>query len=139
MDGLLSWLNEYTLFFSAVVVASVLLLIVSLAATPWFVASLPSNYLLPKARNSKRKGVFGALVLTVKNVAGFMLIILGFLLMLTPGPGLVVLLVGISLAEFPGKQRLLIRIAIHPSVFKSLNWMRKRRGKPPFENPKSIS
>lgn len=57
--------------------------------------------------------------------------------MLTPGPGLVVLLMGISLAEFPGKQRLLLNIATRPSVLRSLNWMRTRHGKPPFDYPET--
>jgi hypothetical protein len=135
MDQLLSWLNEYTLFFSLVAGVSILLLVLSLAATPWFVGTLPTDYLLPKALGTNRKGLSGVLVLTLRNIAGLLLVILGFILMLTPGPGLVVLLVGISLTEFPGKHRVLIGIAIQPNVFKSLNWMRTRRGKPPFEHP----
>jgi len=135
MDQLLNWLSEYRLFISLLAGVSILLIIVTVAATPWFLASLPSNYFLPKSLNTKLEVVPGAMVLIFRNIVGFMLVILGFILMLTPGPGLVVLLVGISLAEFPGKHRLLTRIAIHPSVFKSLNWMRSRHGKPPFENP----
>lgn len=135
MDQLLSWMSEYTLFFSAVAGITIVLMIMSLAATPLFVASLPIDYLLPKAPNSKPTGLLGAVVQTFRNIVGLICVILGIILMFTPGPGLVVLLVGISLAEFPGKHRLLISIAIQPNVFKSLNWMRTRGGKPPFEYP----
>lgn len=135
MNQLVGWLNEYSLYFSTAAGATILLMVVSLAATPWFVASLPSDFLQPRMLDSKRKGVFGALIFTFRNIIGLILATLGVILMVTPGPGLVVLLVGISLAEFRGKQRLLISIAIQPSVFNSLNWMRARRGKPPFEYP----
>lgn len=135
MDQLLSWLSEYTLFFSAVAGVYIVLMIVSLAATPWFVASLPIDYLLPKIRHSKPMGLQGALIQIFRNIVGLFCVILGIILMFTPGPGLIVLLVGISLAEFPGKHRLLISIAIQPNVFKSLNWMRTRGGKPPFDYP----
>jgi multidrug efflux pump subunit AcrB len=135
MDQLLSWLSEYTLFFSTAAGASILLMIVSLAATPWLVASLPSDYLQPKALDSRPTGLFRALILTFRNIVGLILVILGLILLVTPGPGIVVLLVGISMAEFPGKQRLFISIAIQPKVFTSLNWMRTRRGKTPFEYP----
>ncbi|MFT5895431.1 MAG: hypothetical protein ACI8VW_002306 [bacterium] len=137
MDRLLIWLSEYTLFFSTAAGASILLMIVSVAATPWFVASLPSDYLQPKILDSRPMNLFGVLILTFRNIVGFAFVILGLILMVTPGPGLVVLLAGISLAEFPGKQRLLISIAVQPNVFKSLNWMRTRRGKTPFEFPDS--
>ena len=135
MDQLLSWLNEHTLFFSTIAAVSILLMIVSLAATPWLIASLPSDYLSRKALISKPKGLQSFLIKLLRNLAGFLLAMLGFILMLTPGPGLVVLLIGISVADFPGKQRLLIKIAIQPSVFKSLNWMRTRRGKQAFDYP----
>jgi hypothetical protein len=135
MDQLLSWLSEYTLFFSAVAGVSIVLIIVSLAATPWLVASLPIDYLLPKVRHSKPMGLHSALIQTFRNIVGVISVILGIILMFTPGPGLVVLLLGISVAEFPGKHRLLISIAIQPNVFKSLNWMRTRGGKPPFVHP----
>ncbi|MFT4725682.1 MAG: hypothetical protein ACI9UN_000177 [Granulosicoccus sp.] len=135
MDQLLSWLSEYTFFFSAAAGASILLLVVSVAATPWFVASLPNDYLQHKVLGSRPRGLFGILIMTFRNIVGLILVALGLILMVTPGPGLVVLLIGISLAEFSGKQHLLISIAIKPNVFKTLNWMRTRRGKPPFDYP----
>lgn len=135
MNPHFSWFSEYTPLLSAAAGVSVVLMVVSLAATPWFVASLPTDYLLPKAPQARSKGVRRLLLQAFRNLIGFLFVILGLILLVTPGPGLVVLLVGISLAEFPGKHRLLINIAIQPSVFKSLNWMRTRRGKQPFEYP----
>lgn len=135
MNQLLSWLSDYTLFVSAAAAVSIALMILSCAATPWFVASLPSDYLQPKVSGSRTYSLFNILILVFRNIVGLALIILGLIMMVTPGPGLIGLLVGVSLAEFPGKHRILISIAIQPDVFKSLNWMRMRHGKAPFDYP----
>lgn len=128
-------MNDYTLLFSTAASGSILLTIVSMAAAPWLVASLPSDYLLPKAPAAKTKGLFITLMHTLKSLLGLIFVLLGLIMLVTPGPGIVMLLAGISLAEFPGKQRLVRKITMQPKVFKSLNWMRRRRGKPPFLYP----
>ena len=135
MDQFLSWLNQYTLVFSSLAALGVLLLVTSLVATPWLVARLPSDYLIKSGGRKKPRGFLRSAIYFARAAVGLVLVMLGFVLMLTPGPGLVVLIVGISLAEFPGKERLLVTIATQPNVLKSLNWMRTRRGKQPFEYP----
>ena len=135
MDQVLSWLDQYKLLFSSFAVLGVLLLVTSLVATPWLVARLPKDYLIKAGLRQKPRGVIHTVLYYARAILGLILVVFGLVLMLTPGPGLVVLIVGISLAEFPGKQRLLVSIATQPSVLKSLNWMRTRRGKQPFEYP----
>jgi hypothetical protein len=39
------------------------------------------------------------------------------------------------LLNFPGKRRLEIRIVRIPRVFRGLNWLRRRVGRPPLEAP----
>lgn len=135
MDQILNWLDQYKLVFSSLAVLGLILLITSLVATPWLISRLPSDYLQRAGKRGRPTGIFRTIVYFIRATLGLILIILGFILMLTPGPGLVVLIVGISLAEFPGKDKLLVMIATQPNVLKSLNWMRTRRGKQPFEHP----
>ncbi|MFK8078640.1 MAG: PGPGW domain-containing protein [Granulosicoccus sp.] len=135
MDQILSWLVQYKHLFSSFALLGVLLLVTSLVATPWLVARLPKDYLIKAGLRQKPHGLVRTVIYCVRALIGLILVVLGFVLMLTPGPGLVVLIVGISLAEFPGKQRLLVSIATQPHVLKSLNWMRTQRGRPPFDHP----
>lgn len=114
-----------------------LLLVLTVLATPWIVAQLPDNYLQSRQSKTRSVGFFRILLTTAKACVGMILIVLGLIMMITPGPGIVTLLLGISVAEFPGKQRLLIKLVTRPNVLRSLNWMRKRHGKPPFEHPLS--
>jgi hypothetical protein len=68
----------------------------------------------------------------VKNALGAVLFLLGLPLILpgVPGPGLVLMIVGIALLDFPGKRQLLYRLISHPRVFRSINSLRSRFGRP---------
>ena len=68
----------------------------------------------------------------VKNVLGTVIMLLGLPLILPgiPGPGLVLMIVGITLLDFPGKRQLLYRLISHPRIFRSINSLRSRFGRP---------
>jgi len=72
-----------------------------------------------------------------KNVAGAVLILGGLVLMLpgVPGPGIVVLLLGLALTDLPGKRRLIRRIVRKPAVLKSMNRVRRRFGRTDLVRP----
>jgi len=137
MNHLLTWLSEYRLFVSVLAGASILLLASTVLATPWLVAKLPADYLLAKQTGKISGSLTRWLVNVLRCVVGTALILLGIIMMITPGPGIIVLLLGISVTQFPGKQRLLVHVATRPSVFRSLNWMRQRHHKPPFDAPRT--
>jgi len=76
-------------------------------------------------------------VLVLKNALGAVMFILGIVmsLPLVPGPGLVFILVGLSLLDFPGKRRLERRLLVYPRVRRFLDRVRERFGRPPLEIP----
>jgi hypothetical protein len=51
---------------------------------------------------------------------------------LVPGPGLVFILLGLSLLDFPGKRSLERRLLSVPRVQRFLNEVRERFGRPPL-------
>ncbi|MBX2879801.1 MAG: hypothetical protein KTR32_07710 [Granulosicoccus sp.] len=115
---------------------SMLLLIVSIIATPWIISRLPTDYLLQSPRRLIETAnpvllFFGLL----RNIMAAVLLVMGLIMLITPGPGLVMLLLAIGLARVPGKHRLLQRLASRESVFHSLNRMRRRYKKPPLIHP----
>jgi hypothetical protein len=71
----------------------------------------------------------------LKNTAGLLIVPLGVVLALpgVPGPGLVFILIGLSLLDFPGKRRLERRLLSLPTVLRFLNRVRARFGRPPLE------
>jgi hypothetical protein len=50
-----------------------------------------------------------------------------------PGQGILTILIGVSLMEFPGKYRLERGIIHFGPVLKGINTLRRRYGRPPLE------
>jgi hypothetical protein len=118
---------------------SLLGLIGSLLGIPWVVARLPREYFNRPQRAPLRESAAHPLVVLtlalLKNTLGALLVLLGLVMLVTPGQGLLTLLVGLLLMNFPGKYRLERWLLRRPGVFGALNWLRGRRGVPPFDPP----
>jgi len=132
---LLNWIESNQLLLGTIAGLSTVFLLLTILATPWLVAMLPSSYFITQEDRGQKRSVARILLTCFRSLTGLILVLTGIIMLVIPGPGLITLLVGISLAEFPGKRRLLKYIATRPSVFKSLNWMRKRHDRAPFELP----
>ena len=71
----------------------------------------------------------------LKNLLGAVLVALGVVMLFTPGQGILTLLAGLLLMNFPGKYRLECWLVQRPGVLRGMNWLRERHGEPPFESP----
>jgi hypothetical protein len=69
-----------------------------------------------------------------KNILGIVLVALGVVLSLpgVPGQGLLTILLGIMLLDFPGRDRLEQKLLSKPSIVNTINRLRGRFGKPPL-------
>lgn len=119
--------------------ASLLLLLATLIAVPVVVTRLPADYFVRPARREWRESLgqhaaalfFGVL----KNLSGVVLVVLGVIMLVTPGQGLLTLLVGLLLMNFPGKDRFERWLVLRPGVLPALNWLRRRQGLKEFARP----
>ena len=59
----------------------------------------------------------------------------GFAMLLVPGQGLLTMAVGLMLSDFPGKYRLEQWLVSRASVWRSINWIRKRARREPLKRP----
>ena len=75
--------------------------------------------------------------LIAKNLLGVVLVALGVVLSLpgVPGPGLLTILLGVMLLDFPGKRRLERWLIGLPTNLRTINRLRRRFGKPPLTPP----
>lgn len=109
----------------------------SLAVIPWLVLRIPEDYFATERRRVMHKnrhwppGVW-LLLRILKNAVGAVFVIAGLLMLITPGQGLLTILVGIGLMNFPGKFRLEQRLISLGPTLKIINRLRVRRGKPPL-------
>src|SRR5262245_66489422 len=70
-----------------------------------------------------------------KNIAGVLLVALGIVLSLpgVPGQGLLTVLLGVMLLDFPGRTTLEQKLLSKPSIVNAINRLRGRFGKPPLQ------
>ena len=121
---------------------SVLIFLGSLLALPVVIARLPSDYFMASRRRPRKvttNPVGHAFIVVGKNILGAVLVILGLLMLGLPGQGLLTLAVGIMLLNFPGKYRLERWVVSRGPILNALNWVRKRRGRPPLEAPNTMA
>ncbi|HSE93618.1 MAG TPA: hypothetical protein VLF19_09955 [Methylomirabilota bacterium] len=121
-----------------VVAAWVAATVLTLGIVALVVVTLPATYFVAEAPAIRApRGSAGWLWLLVRNLLGVALILLGMLLSLPgiPGQGLLTMLIGVMLVDFPGRRRLERALARRPSVLAALNRLRARWGKPPLLAP----
>ena len=70
-----------------------------------------------------------------KNIAGVLLVALGVVLSLpgVPGQGLLTILLGVMLLDFPGRDRLEQKLLSRPAIVTTIDKLRARFGKPPLK------
>jgi len=68
----------------------------------------------------------------MKNIVGLVFVFVGFLMLFLPGQGILTMLIGITLLEFPGKRHLEAKLIGQPTVLNAINGMRQKFGKPPL-------
>lgn len=112
--------------------ASALMLLVSALALPWFLARLPADF-FRRPLPPRTATPVALLRRLVRNALALLLLLAGVAMLVLPGQGLLCIVIALALSDVPGKRRLLRQLVSSPRVVAALNWIRKTRGKPPFE------
>ncbi len=120
-------------------VLSAIAVVGTMIGVPWVISRLPHDYFNREQRTAWRESDgeprFALAIGFLKNVLGAILVLLGLVMLVTPGQGLLTLLVGLLLMNFPGKYALERRLVQRQGVLRALNWLRDRGGHPPFDPP----
>jgi hypothetical protein len=100
---------------------------------PVIVLRLPADYFASsRDRQPPPRTAIAWLLWLGKNLLGVLFVLAGIAMLLLPGQGLLTILIGLMLINFPGKRALERRIVGRPSILKLLNGMRARRALPPL-------
>ena len=116
---------------------SITTLIMTFFLLPFMIVRLPQDYFLESHRpRPLSQNLIIHLVLTaLKNMLGLGFVVLGILMLFVPGQGLLTIIVGLTVMNYPGKFRLERWLIMRPRVLPALNWLRKRYGHPPLQDP----
>ena len=137
INALILWFSNHPGVLIGLGASSILIFIISILGISWFVAQIPEDYFLSSKRKPSKlqehKPVLRLVVLFGKNIIGFSLIIGGLLMLVLPGQGLLTIVTGLLLINYPGKYKLEQKLVTIPSVFRALNWIRVKANKPPLK------
>jgi len=139
---MVSWITEIahrTMRLDYAVVAALLFLgaLISSAIALTILIRLPPDYFRAARAQSIRHsahGMFFPIGILLKNLFGVVLILLGVILSIPglPGQGLLTVLAGVLLLDFPGKRRLLYRFVSRPLLLQLINRLRTRFSQRPL-------
>jgi hypothetical protein len=133
---LLDLAAEYAVW---LVAGSLLTIAIGIFLGPWLILRLPADYFTYRRRQAMRAtrarpGVH-LLLTTAKNVVGAILVVAGICLFFLPGQGIVTLVAGLIVMNYPGKFRLERWLVSRPKVLPALNWLRRRYGRDLLQEP----
>ena len=138
MDGLFEtvqqWIPVEVLI--GLTVASAIGFVGSLIAIPMILVRLPADYFdtrTPRHWMKDHHPVLRLSGLIVKNIVGIVFLLAGFAMLFLPGQGVLTMLIGISLMDFPKKRQLEAKMVGQPTVLGVINSMRQKFGKPPLK------
>ena len=143
VNGLRRWLEEHPTalgmpLWLALLLGSVAMAAASVLVTIVAVVRIPHDYFRGVRApdwSSGRHPLIRALLRIARNLIGVGLVLLGIVLSLPgiPGQGLLTILLGLMMVDFPGKRRLEQRLARRPRVRRGLDAIRTRYGRRALE------
>lgn len=134
-----SWFFAHSTFFWVLGSASLVMFVGTIIALPIIIIFLPTRYFNPIQHPAQQAApglsLFRLILLVVKNIIGVVLILAGLAMLVLPGQGLVTLLIGLLLTNFPGKRRLICRLLQQPKILSFINRIRTAANRPPVVAP----
>lgn len=110
-------------------VVSAAVFVGTLIAVPIWTLRLPQDYFTRPLPQRPPAAVMA------RTVSAAVLILMGIAMLVLPGQGLLTILLGVSLLDFPAKRRLERRMLARPHLLQWINRLRARAHKPPVHPP----
>lgn len=139
MIDLWNWLTanlqENADFLRIVLIGSIVSFLAALLVIPLIASKIPADYFSAEERKTYApKNIFLYLLYKImKNVLGFVVFLIGIILLFTPGQGLLCILLASLLLDYPGKFRFQRFLIQKKPILDGLNWLRKIAGAAPLD------
>jgi hypothetical protein len=116
-------------------VVSGVFFIATLIAIPILIVRLSDDYFVQNHRRTwlqNRHPVLRVSAYVIKNLLGYVFLLAGVAMLVLPGQGILTILIGVSLIDFPGKQKLQRKLIGQPAVLATINRIRKKFNRKPL-------
>lgn len=134
-----AWLRGHETLLWWLGALSIVMFVGTLVVLPVVVARLPADYFTRDHRHAShhqaQSTTLRLLGLLGKNLLGLVFVLAGVAMLVLPGQGLLTVMIGLMLMDFPGKRALEWRLVQQPAVWRALNWIRAHAHQPALQNP----
>ena len=130
------WISKETLIWVSTL--SGVGLLVFAIVTPWLIVRMPEDFFSnPQRYNwlNRKPAMIRVPIRILKNMLALALVIVGVIMFLTPASGLFPMLLGVVLADVPGKLKLQRWILCRTTIRKSMTWLRRKFHRKPVQMP----
>ena len=112
-------------------------LAVSALVVPPVLQRIPADYFRhpPRPFGWRGRTPAGVALWMLRNLLGGALVVAGIAMLVLPGQGILTILIGLVLMDFPGKRRGEVYLLRKPTVARAVTWIRSRAKQPPLEIP----
>ena len=132
---MLDWIAAYDEWFAILGIVSLVFFLGSVFVVPWNILSLPADYFMHTPADTRKLNIGRAFLHIGKNVLGALFIVIGLLMLILPGQGILTLLLGFSLIDFPAKRAVQVRLLRMRRVRRAVDWIRLRGKRRPLKIP----
>jgi hypothetical protein len=133
---MLEWIGLSNSFALWMLIASAVMFAGALILVPVLVARIPEDYFAHPRRArlgfARIHPAFRWILIVIKNILGLSCLFFGALRLVLPGQGILTLLLGFSLLDYPGKFRMERWLVRRKGVLDSINWIREKADRPPL-------
>lgn len=130
-QNLIFWIEANQSWLRWVGLGSLIMFVLTIIVVPVIVVKMEADHFLRDRETTK------SVQQLLKNLFGIFLILSGIVLSipLIPGQGLLTILIGLALTDFPGKRKLELRLLKLRPVHWAIQKLRKKADRPPLELP----
>ena len=133
--AILEWIEQHEGLLALLGGLGFLMFAGSIIAIPIIIAWMPEDYFVRISRHPLQRRPLRQVLHVFKNILGVLLLISGLLLLILPGQGILTMVIGISLIDFPGKHKLQLRLVTVPKIRQSIQWIRQKVHHRPLQIP----
>ena len=132
LNFLIAFSKEYADVFLGLTLFSALSVILVMTVSARVIAQLPADYFITPHQDKAYLQHFHpsirVFIPLLKNITEVLLIVAGIVMLFIPRQGILTMLAGVVLTDFPGKLRCELWLVRRAKVCRSINWLGRRSG-----------
>ena len=130
------FMDDHENIFLWLAIGSFIGFIASILLIPWIVTRIPSDYFTHPKRQKylwcNKPPIVRFIFIFLKNIFGVMFVLGGIAMLLLPGQGILTILIGLIIMDFPYKYKVEIWIIKQPFILRSINKLRAKVNQHPL-------